>query len=141
MPDPYDQPLPSRTMSILRPALPRVIPVDEALRQHVSQAYWDWQSLFDRDPYVSPLQHPDYVLTELEGTRTASRLEPVLVRTGSHSECQAIGILVPKNVRTGQVGGVGPGWTLRGLRLAGGRFLAEDESYEVQLSLLLAAVR
>ena len=141
MSEPYNDRLSSNAESLLRYAVPRVVPIDEALRQHMSQAYWDWQSQFDRDPQASPLQHADYVLAELDGARSASKLEPVLLRAGTNSECGALGILVPKDIRTGQVGGVGPGWTLHGLRLVGGRFLTDHESYESQASLLAAATR
>ena len=141
MSEQFDHRLSSNAQSVLRCSLPRVVPIDEAVRQHLSQAYWDWQRLFDCDPHPSPLQHVDYVLAELDGARTSSKLEPVLLRAGSDSECNALGILVPKAIRSGQVGGIGPDWMLHGLRLAGGRFLAEHESYESQSVLLAAATR
>ena len=141
MSEPYNDRLSPNAESLLRYAVPRVVPIDEALRQHMSQAYWDWQSQFDRDPQASPLQHANYVLAELDAARSASKLEPVLLRAGTNSECGALGILVPKDIRTGQVGGVGPGWTLHGLRLVGGRFLTDHESYASQASLLAAATR
>lgn len=141
MTDPYHPPMRFNAETILRCPLPRVVPLDEAMQRHLSQTYWDWQSLFDRDSNANPLQHPDVVLAELEGTRVASKLASALVRIDANGGCPALGILVPKHVRTDQVGGVGPGWTLHGLRLAGGRFLAENESYEVQSTLLLGAVR
>ena len=84
MSEPYNDRLSSHAESLLRCAVPRVVPIDEALRQHVSQAYWDWQSLFDRDLNASPLQHADFVLAELDGARATSRLEPVLLRAGSN---------------------------------------------------------
>ena len=141
MPDPSHNRLSSNAESLLRGAVPRVVPMDEAVRQHVSQAYWDWQALFDRDPHASPLQHADYVLAELDGARTVSKLEPVLVRAGTDSDCGALGILVPKDIRSGQVGGIGPSWSLHGLRLAGGRFLCEHDSFQLQSSLLAAATQ
>ncbi len=139
--EPSNHHLFSNAESLLRCAVPRVVPIDAAVRQHLSQAYWDWQSLFERDPHANPLQHADYVLAELDGARAGSKLEPVLLRAGTASECGALGILVPKDIRTGQVGGIGPSWMLHGLRLAGGRFLSEHESYESQASLLVAATR
>ena len=78
--------------------MPRVVLIDEAVRQHVSQAYWDWRSLFDHDPCASPLQHADYVLAELDGARSSSTLEPVLLRAGTDRECSALGILIPKDI-------------------------------------------
>ncbi|MBS0207217.1 MAG: GNAT family N-acetyltransferase [Planctomycetes bacterium] len=107
---------------------PVVVPIDDAVSQHLSQVYWDWRVAFDRDPQSNPLQHPDYVLTELATSRVPARLNPVLVREESQPGQFTVGILVPKSVRTNQVGGIGPGWTLQGLRLAGGRFLATNSS-------------
>jgi GNAT acetyltransferase-like protein len=127
--------------SLQRWAVPRIEPIDKAVQRHVSQAYWDWRTLFDRDPLASPWQHADYVLAELNGERTASELDPVLMRAGTASECSALGILVPKDIRSRQVGGIGPGWMLHGLRLAGGRFLSEHDSSESQAALLAAATR
>ena len=67
MTEPFRPHLPSHAESILRCVVPRVVPIDTALSQHVSQGYWDWQSQFDRDPQASPLQHPDFVLAEWQG--------------------------------------------------------------------------
>lgn len=112
-----------------------VIPIDEW------KSFSDWYSLFDRDPGANPLQYPDYVLGELVGRDRADAIQPALVRLGTETEADGIGILIPKSVRTGQVGGVGPGWTIRGFRLAGGTFLTTRDSLEDQLSLLSATVR
>lgn len=133
--------LPSEADSLPRIAVPRLIPIDESVRQHVSQAYWDWVSLFDRDSQSNPLQHPDFVLEELNELRRSSKLEPMLVRAGTDRECTALGVLVPKVVRSKHVGSLGPGWNLHGYRLAAGRFLSENDSFEVQSSLLAAAAR
>lgn len=141
MTEPFRPHLPSHAESILRCVVPRVVPIDAALSQHVSQGYWDWQAQFDRDPHASPLQHPDYVLAEWEGARVATPLKPVLLRAGTDSECAALGILIPKSIRSGQVGSIGPSWMLHGLRLAGGRFLSGHDSYETQSSLLAAATQ
>ena len=121
--------------------LPRVVPIDAAMREHLSRGYWDWRELFDRDPQANPMQHADYVLAELPDAKSTTRAEAVLLRHGPESDCQALGILVPKDVRTSQVGGLGPAWTMRGLRLVGGRFLAREESFETQSCLLSAAMR
>jgi hypothetical protein len=120
---------------------PAVIPLDDAVSGHLSQVYWDWRAAFDHDPHASPLQHPDFVLAELATSCVASRLNPVLVREFSRREQSTFGILVPKTIRTSQVGGIGPGWTLHGLRLAGGRFLGESTSREQQGRLLQLATR
>lgn len=107
---------------------PVVLPIDAAVCEHLSQGYWDWRAAFDRDPYASPLQHPDYVLSELATGRIKSRLNAVVVRDGADDNHPTLGILVPKTVRTSQVSGIGPGWTLQGLRLAGGRALGDVAS-------------
>lgn len=105
-----------------------VDPVDAAVMQHVSPVYWDWRTAFDRDPSASPLQHPDYVLSELHAEDVG---QTVLIRSGD-----AFAILVPKRIRTTQAGGLPPAWTLRGLRLAGGRFLGPDQTVDRQRDLL-----
>ena len=120
---------------------PTIVAIDAAVTQHLSQVYWEWRAAFDRDPQASPLQHPDYVLAELGTTRTASGLQAVLLRDESDRNDHALAILVPKSVRTRQVGGVWPGWTLKGLRLAGGRFLGSGASEERQQRLLTATLR
>ncbi|WP_010582894.1 GNAT family N-acetyltransferase [Schlesneria paludicola] len=104
------------------------------------RAISDWAALFDRDPVANPYQHPDYVLAELRSKPIGRAIHPVVLRDGSEQECDAIGVLVPKTIRTNQVGGIGPGWSLQGLRLVGGSFLTADQSLETQSSLLSAAV-
>ena len=120
---------------------PVVVPIDEAVSQHLSQVYWDWRAAFDHDPQASPFQHADFVLAELATGRTASHLNAVLIREGTDKGPSSFGILVPKTIRTSQVGGIGPSWTLQGLRLAGGRFLGKDGSWQLQYRMLQCAVR
>lgn len=120
---------------------PVVTPIDDAVSQHLSQVYWDWRAAFDHDSQASPLQHPDFVLAELATARFESQLAPVLIREVSDRDRGTFGILVPKTIRTSQVGGIGPEWTLQGLRLAGGRFLGEITSPEQQCRLLQSAVQ
>lgn len=100
----------------------------------------DWMSLFDRDSQASPLQHPDYVLTELKTAPAHSRFRPVALRCGTETECDGMGILVPKSVRTDKVGGARPAWMAHGMRLPGGAFLTADQTIETQAQLLNAAV-
>ncbi len=120
---------------------PVVGPIDEAVSGHLSQVYWNWHGAFDHDRQASPLQHPDFVLAELATARVHSRLNAVVVREDSNRDQSTLGILIPKTIRTSHVGGVGPGWTLQGLRLAGGRFLGEVTSPEQQRRLLECATR
>lgn len=120
---------------------PRVVSVDEAVSQHLSQAYWDWRAVFDRDPMSNPLQHPDVVLAELASMRPSPSSECVLIVEDSDGEARSVGVLIPKWIRTQQAGGLGPGWTLHGLRLAGGRFLSERESLDQLIRMIEAAAR
>ncbi len=113
----------------------RVIPIDRGT------AHSDWSVMFDRDPQANPFQHPDYVMAEMEEPTFQSNLSSVLLRTGSDTECSGIGVLIPKLVRTSQVGGIGPRWTIRGFRLSGGRFLTPGDLVETQSTLLSAAIR
>lgn len=136
----FDQPKPI-PLAPLAAASPVVVPIDEAVAQHISQVYWDWRAAFDHDPLASPLQHPDYVLAELAAGRTTSPLQPVAILEDSDRDQPVLGILIPKMVRTSIVGGIGPSWTLHGLRLAGGRFLGERTSVEQQRRLLRCVVQ
>lgn len=119
---------------------PVVIPVDEATTRHVSQTYWDWQSAFDRDPTASPLQHPDFVLAELSENRVQTHLDAALVRETCPTGPSTIGILIPKSIRTSQVGGIGPNWKLCGFRLAGGQFLGGQSRPDQTDRLLRLAI-
>ena len=110
-----------------------VLPVDG------EGTYSDWCAMFHRDAVANPFQHPDYVLAELDRDLASTTLQPVILRVGTEGTCEGIGVIVPKSIRTEQVGGVGPGWSMRGLRLAGGSFLTVDQSVETESQLLAAA--
>jgi CelD/BcsL family acetyltransferase involved in cellulose biosynthesis len=118
---------------------PVVYAIDEAVTDHISQVYWNWKSAFQRDSDASPLQHPDFVIAELTSA-TRSKHSPLLVHEVSGPNASTMGVLLPKSIRTAQVGGIGPGWKLHGLRLAGGRFLGSTTSPEQQARLLKRAV-
>ncbi len=120
---------------------PVVVPVDAGVIGHQSRTYWDWRSAFNRDPYATPFQHPDVVLAELATTHMRSRLKAVVVRDDSDRNQSAFGILLPKTIRSSQVGGVGPEWTLHGLRLVGGRILGDNRSQEQQQRILQSAAK
>lgn len=104
-------------------------------------AYAEWSSMFEHDPQASPYQHPDYVLEELKTNGTSKRLQPCLVKAGVATDCTGIGVLIPKTIATQKVGGVGPGWSVKGLRLAGGSFLSPDQSDASQSRMLSTAMR
>ena len=100
----------------------------------------EWQSMFDRNPGASPFQHAAYVQTEIDDL-PPSGLKPVLLQSGSGDDSQGLGVLIPKRVRTGKVGGLGPGWNLSGLRLSGESFLTVDDSVASQSALLSVATK
>ena len=100
----------------------------------------EWQSMFDRNPGASPFQHAAYVQTEIDDL-PPSGLKPVLLQSGSGDDCDGLGVLIPKRVRTGKVGGLGPGWNLSGIRLSGESFLTVDDSVESQSALLSVATK
>jgi hypothetical protein len=118
-----------------RRQVPGVVPIDDV------QAYAHWCSMFEGDSQASPFQHPEYVLTELQRDVSRPRLQAAIVQVGTTTDCEGSGILVPKSVRTGQVGGIGPGWNLHGYRLAGGSFLSIEQSPDVLAKLLTDAMR
>lgn len=118
---------------------PVVVPIDEAVTRHLSEVYWNWRRTFESDPHANPLQHPDVVLAELAGGRVRSRLKPAIVCDTSRPHQSQFGILIPKNIRTSQVGGVGPDWTLHGMRLAGSRILGQSNSLEHERRILECA--
>ncbi len=99
----------------------------------------DWQTLFGRDAEAYALQHPHFVRTECRSL-TASRLDPLLLAYRRDEELLGAAILVPKAIRTSKAGGIGPGWTLNGYRLAGSRFLSAESGPDVESRLFDAAL-
>ena len=116
-----------------------VMPIDEATIRHQSSLYWEWKSAFEHDPAASPLQHPDIVLAELAKSKSPSRMTPVAICDQSTPYRTVLAILLPKLIRTSQVGGVGPDRRLEGLRLVGGRMLGQVASLEQEQLLLQSA--
>lgn len=100
----------------------------------------DWLAMFNSMHDANPYQHPDYVMAELETLPKDSLWSPSLLRMGANAVCDGIAILIPKTVRTNQVGGIGPSWELHGFRLAGGCFLTSNDLPAVQEKLLLSVV-
>jgi CelD/BcsL family acetyltransferase involved in cellulose biosynthesis len=90
--------------------------VTEADRQHLSQTYWSWHKLFDRDPASRLSQHPDLLFAE-------SNDEIVLCSATRGGQVIALGILAAKSVGLRQAGGFGPRTRLHGFRLVGNRVL------------------
>lgn len=100
-----------------------------------------WAELFDLDHSANATLHPEYVLTELSAVNKPSRLKPVMIRADRGDDRVGMAILIPKLISTSNVGGVGLGWNMQGYRLAGGQFLAADQSdLELQSRLVRAAV-
>lgn len=101
--------------------------VAEADRQHLSQTYWRWCELFDRDPASRPSQHPDLLFSEVSGN-------VVLCSASQAGQVLALGILVPKVMTLRQAGGFGLRTSLHGFRLVGNRLLGTaDESLTRQM--------
>lgn len=101
--------------------------VVEADRQHLSQTYWRWCELFDRDAASRPSQHPDLLFSEVSGNA-------VLCSASQAGQVLALGILVPKVISLRQAGGFGFRTSLHGLRLVGNRLLGTaDESLTRQM--------
>lgn len=95
--------------------------LDEADRQHLSQTYWRWCELFDRDPGSRPSQHPDLLFAELS--------DAVLCSASQAGQVHALGILAPKVMPLNKAGGFGFKGSLHGFRLVGNRLLGTaDES-------------
>jgi CelD/BcsL family acetyltransferase involved in cellulose biosynthesis len=104
------------------------------LRQRDPAMYNAWLRLFDEDPRGYALQHPDWVLEESppEGGALVAEWE-------TKERLVGLAVLVPKTIATRRFSGPGPSFTLRGLRLAGNRFLQAKED-TAQLERLLGQV-
>jgi hypothetical protein len=132
---------PSRIEPISVPMISRpvVLSIDEAVIKHRSQTYWKWLRTFEQDPAAVPLQHPDCVVAELVAARAKSRLKPAIICEQESRDQNHMGILIPKLIRSSQVGSVGPEWTLQGLRLASSHILGRFPSLEQQKRILKCA--
>lgn len=94
--------------------------VEEADRQHLSQTYWRWCELFDRDPAARLTQHPDLLFAE-------SSDNTILCSASRGGEVIALAILAAKRVTLRQAGGFGPRMSLHGFRLVGNRLLGTTD--------------
>lgn len=90
--------------------------IDEGDRQHLSQHYWTWCGLFDRDPAARLPQHPDLLFAEANS-------ETVLCSATQAGQVIAMGILAAKRMTLRQAGGFGFQTLLHGFRLVGNRLL------------------
>jgi hypothetical protein len=117
-----------------------VEPIDAAVRQHLSQRYWDWRRLYEADPHAVPMQHPDYVLGEVQHAPT-SRLQPVLISARHHDVCVGLGALIPKVVASKRLGGVGLNQRWHGLRLAGNAWLTTRDEPDAVRELVATALQ
>ena len=104
--------------------------IEVADRQHLSQIYWRWSELFERDPASRLSQHPDLLFAE-------SNAEVVLCLARQAGQVVALGILAAKSIRMRQAGGFGFKTRLHGLRLVGNRMLGTAD--ELLTKQLLAA--
>ncbi len=94
--------------------------VDEADRLHLSQTYWRWCELFDRDLTSRPSQHPDLLFAE-------SIADVVLCQASQAGQVLALGILAPKAMSLRQAGGFSLKTSLHGFRLVGNRLLGNTD--------------
>lgn len=94
------------------------------ISDHLSGGYWEWLRAFERDDTAVAWAHPEYVLDEARHA-PPSKLPGLLVQATSTGEpgtpTSTVAALVPKRVRTAQVGAIGPSLTLWGYRVAGGQ--------------------
>ena len=104
--------------------------LDEADRQHLSQNYWRWYELFDRDPASRLSQHPDLLFAE-------SNDNTVLCSASQAGQVIALGILAPKVMTLRKAVGFGPKTLLHGFRLVGNRLLGTAD--EMLTRRMLAA--
>lgn len=102
----------------------------EADRQHLSQTYWQWHELFDRDPASRLSQHPDLLFAE-------SNDDIVLCSATRAGQVIALGILAAKSISLRQAGGFVFQTRLHGFRLVGNRILGTAD--ELLTRRMLAA--
>ena len=109
--------------------------IDEATQKHTSELYWRWRKIFEHDQSARIIEHPDYVLADVDATEN---------RSGHLCFCSqgendiAAAVLMPKTIDTRNAGGIGISWKLHGYRLVGDRILG-DQHVEI-LNLLVKSV-
>lgn len=99
--------------------------IDSDVAEHRAAAYWAWCQLFDGAANASAIDHPDYVLAELNH-RATRRCDPVIVAFGQSSNWQDAAVLVPKTVNLKAAGAIGPSRSIDGYRLIGGHLLSRS---------------
>ncbi|HVH43184.1 MAG TPA: GNAT family N-acetyltransferase [Labilithrix sp.] len=110
-------------------------PFSSTLAKDDPALYGAWKDLFEADAEAYTLQHPDWVLAESHTEGSC-----LLLQEWSGDRLAALGVLLPKTLSTRKVSGPGLSWTLRGLRLAGNRFLQREKN-DQQLTQLLDRAR
>ena len=111
--------------------------LEETVANHVSPLYWDWLRLLEEDAASCISQHPDHVIAELAAEEHKATRRATLVTCSQGTVLSGMAILIPKTIRTTTVGAFPPAWDLAGYRLAGSRFLG-DQDEAVQRELLEA---
>lgn len=94
--------------------------IEEADRQHLSQTYWRWCELFDRDQAARLQQHPDLLFAETSD-------KAVLCSANQAGQVIALAILAEKRVTLRRAGGFGPQLSLHGFRLVGNRLVGTTD--------------
>jgi hypothetical protein len=99
--------------------------IDSDVAEHRSTAYWAWCQLFDGAANASAIDHPDYVLAELNH-RVTRHCDPAIVAYGRDNDWQDAAVLVPKTVNLKAAGAIGPSSRIDGYRLIGGHLLSRS---------------
>ncbi|QDT97299.1 GNAT family N-acetyltransferase [Gimesia aquarii] len=102
--------------------------LDCAQLQPVSELYQTWMQLYQNDINSDLYQHPDYIIPLLPILAKAYPQYPgYLMQCYRQGTLIAAGILLPKNMSTKVLKGLGPARLLPGYYLSGNRFLVQPE--------------
>ncbi|VAX36132.1 hypothetical protein MNBD_PLANCTO02-2928 [hydrothermal vent metagenome] len=108
--------------------------IDAETIAHRSELYQIWKTLFENDRSAKIIEHPDYLLLELEQyLRKNSSLPPAFVLLyQQEGKPIAAAVLIPKEINTKRAGAFLYTPRLQGYRLAGDRLLGEESVESTQ---------
>lgn len=102
--------------------------LDCAQLQPISEMYQNWMQLFQKDSNSDLYQHPDYIIPLIPILKNKHPQHPgYLMQCHTQGKLIAVGILLPKNMSTKVLKGLGPARLLPGYYLSGNRFLIQPE--------------
>ncbi len=102
--------------------------LDCAQLQPISEMYQNWMQLFQNDFNSDLYQHPDYIIPLVPILKKSHPQHPgYLIECHKQGKLIAVGILLPKNMSTKVLKGLGPTRLLPGYYLSGNRFLMQPE--------------